>query len=80
MGRTREALDHCLKALVIEPASEFANEVAMQIFAVQCRDDAVHRQYKQYQQAVKSMGETESAELRKTFHSLISKEKPKNAD
>jgi DNA-binding SARP family transcriptional activator len=80
MGRTREALDHCLKALVIDPASEAANEVAMQIFAIQGRDDAVHRQYKQYQQAVKTMGETESAELRTKFRSLISKEKPKNAD
>jgi DNA-binding SARP family transcriptional activator len=80
MGRTREALNHCLKALAIDPASEVANEVAMQIFAVQGRDDAVHRQYKQYQQAVKTMGETESAELRTKFRSLISKEKPKNAD
>lgn len=80
MGRTREALDHCLKALVIDPASDVANEVAMQIFAIQGRDDAVHRQYKQYQQALRMMGETESAELRTKYRSLISKEKPKNAD
>jgi DNA-binding SARP family transcriptional activator len=80
MGRTREALAHCLKALAIDPASESANEIAMQIFAVQGRDDAVHRQYKQYQQAVKTMGETESADLRTQYRSLVSKEKPKNAD
>lgn len=80
MGRTREALDHCLKALAIDPASEAANEVAMQIFAVQGREDAVHRQYKQYQQAAKNLGETESVELRTQYRNLVSKEKPKNAD
>jgi DNA-binding SARP family transcriptional activator len=77
-GRTREALDHCLKALAIDPASEGANEVAMQIFAAQGRDEAVHRQYKQYQLAVRAIGENESAELRVQYHRLITKEKPKN--
>jgi DNA-binding SARP family transcriptional activator len=80
LGRTREALDHCLKALAIDPASEIANDVAMQIFAVQGREDAVHRQFKQYQQAVKMMGERESMELRTQYSNLISKEKPKNVD
>jgi DNA-binding SARP family transcriptional activator len=80
MGRTREALDHCLKALAIDPASEGANEAAMKIFALQGRDEAIHRQYKQYQQAVKALGETESSELRTRYRALISKEKPKNAD
>jgi DNA-binding SARP family transcriptional activator len=80
LGRTREALEHCQKALAIDPASEVANEVAIRIFAVQGREDAVHRQYKQYQQALKAMGEAESAELRAIFRSLFSKEKPKNAD
>jgi DNA-binding SARP family transcriptional activator len=77
-GRTREALDHSLKALAIDPASEASNEVAMQIFAVQGRDEAIHRQFKQYQQAVKALGETESAELRTQYRNLIAKEKPKN--
>jgi DNA-binding SARP family transcriptional activator len=77
-GRTREALDHCLKALAIDQASEGANEVAMQIFAAQGRDEAVHRQYKQYQLAVRAIGENESAELREQYHRLITKEKPKN--
>jgi DNA-binding SARP family transcriptional activator len=80
MGRTREALEHCQKALVIDPSSESANEVAMEIFAVQGREDAVHRQFKQYQQAVKAMGEIESVELRSVYRNLVSKEKPKNAD
>jgi DNA-binding SARP family transcriptional activator len=79
MGRTREALDHCLKALAIDPASEGANDAAMNIFALQGRDEAIHRQYKQYQQAVMSMGVAESAELRKQYRTLITKEKPKNA-
>jgi DNA-binding SARP family transcriptional activator len=79
-GRTREALDHCLKALAIYPASEGANEVAMQIFAAQGRGEAIHRQFKQYQQALKALGETESAELRSNYLNLVSKEKPKNAD
>jgi DNA-binding SARP family transcriptional activator len=79
-GRTREALDHCLKALAIDPASEGANEVAMQIFAAQARDEAVHRQYKQYQLAVRAIGETESAELRAQYRSLTTKEKPKNLE
>jgi DNA-binding SARP family transcriptional activator len=80
LARTREALHHCLKALAIDPANESANQVAMQIFAAQGRDDAVHRQYKQYQQALKTMGESESAELRAHYRTLITKEKPKNAD
>jgi DNA-binding SARP family transcriptional activator len=79
MNRTREALDHCLKALTIDPASEGANEVAMQIFAAQGRDEAIHRQFKQYQQAIKALGETESPELRSNYLNLVSKEKPKNA-
>jgi DNA-binding SARP family transcriptional activator len=78
MGRTREALDHCLKALAIDPASEGANEAAMNIFALQGRDEAIHRQYRQYQQAVKAMGESETAELRMRYRTLITKEKPKN--
>jgi DNA-binding SARP family transcriptional activator len=79
MGRTREALDHCLKALAIDPASEGANDAAMNIFALQGRDEAIHRQYRQYQQAVNAMGESETAELRTRYLILITKEKPKNA-
>ncbi len=77
-GRMREALDHSLKALALDPASEAANGVAMQIFAAQGRDEAIHRQYKQYQQAVRALGEVESAELRNQYYALIAKEKPKN--
>ncbi len=80
MGHTREALEHCQKALTIDPASESANEAAMQIFAMQGRDEAIQRQYKQYLQAVKAMGESESAELRSHYRLLVSKEKPKNTD
>ena len=70
LGRTLEALDHCLKALAIDPTSEEANTAAMQIFSVQGRDQAIHRQYHQYRQAAASAGEPESAELRAHYRDL----------
>ena len=39
-GRTREALEHCMKALAIDPVSEGANAEAIKIFAAQGRTDA----------------------------------------
>jgi DNA-binding SARP family transcriptional activator len=64
LGRTREALEHCLKALAIDPADDGANAEAMRIFAVQGRREAVQRQYRQYKQAVAAVGAIESAEIK----------------
>jgi DNA-binding SARP family transcriptional activator len=69
-GRTREALEHCMKALAIDPASESANAEAMRIFEAQGREEAIHRQYRQYVQAVKAVGATESPEL-KALHQKL---------
>jgi DNA-binding SARP family transcriptional activator len=69
-GRSREALEHCMKALSLDPASESANAQAMQIFFAQGRQEAIHRQYRQYKQAVTAVGATESAELRALFQEL----------
>jgi DNA-binding SARP family transcriptional activator len=69
-GRTREALEHCMKALSLDPASESANADAMRIFQAQGRQEAVHRQYRQYKQAVAAVGATESAELKNLLRDL----------
>ena len=47
-GEHSAALNHCQKALAIDPLSEFAHEEAMQVFAAQGRVDAVERQYALY--------------------------------
>lgn len=64
-GRNREALDHCLTALAIGPANEAVNEAAnaeaMKIFVAQGRIEAMHRQFRQYRQALASIGATEGA-------------------
>ena len=69
-GRTREALEHCMKALAIDPASDGANAEAMRIFEAQGRTEAIHRQYRQYKQAVAAVGAAESAELKGLFQAL----------
>ncbi len=71
-GRTREALDHCMKALALDPASESANADALRIFKLQGRDEAIHRQYRQYMQAVTAVGATESPELQSLYSTLSS--------
>jgi two-component SAPR family response regulator len=42
------ALNHCQKALAVDPLAEFAHEEAMQVFAAQGRREAVDRQYALY--------------------------------
>jgi DNA-binding SARP family transcriptional activator len=69
-GRTREALEQCMKALAFDPASEGANAEAMRIFQMQDRPEAIHRQYRQYLQAVDAVGATASAELRTLYRKL----------
>jgi DNA-binding SARP family transcriptional activator len=69
-GRTREALDHCQRALAIDPASEGANAEAMRIFVAQGRVDAMHRQYRQYRAALDAIGAPEGAEIRALYREL----------
>ena len=68
--RTREALEHCMKALAIDPASEGANAEAMKIFVAQGRVDAMHRQFRQYRQALATIGATEGAEITLLYRDL----------
>jgi DNA-binding SARP family transcriptional activator len=70
LGRTREALDQCQKALAIDPASEGANAEAMKIFVAQGRTDAMHRQYRQYRAALAVVGAAEGAEMAALCRSL----------
>jgi DNA-binding SARP family transcriptional activator len=69
-GRMREALEHCQKALSIDPASEGANAEAMKIFVAQGRLDAMHRQYRQYRAALEVIGASEGAEIRVLYREL----------
>jgi DNA-binding SARP family transcriptional activator len=69
-GRVREALEHCQRALSIDPASEGANAEAMKIFVAQGRMDAMHRQYRQYRAALEAIGASEGAEIRLLYREL----------
>lgn len=69
-NRMREALEHCMKALAIDPASEGANAVAMRVLVAQGRVDAMHRQYRQYRQALATIGATEGAEIKRLYREL----------
>lgn len=42
------ALNHCRKALAMDPLAEFAHEESMQVFAAQGRREAIDRQYALY--------------------------------
>lgn len=69
-GRIREALEHCQRALAIDPASEGANAEAMKIFVAQGRMDAMHRQYRQYRAALEAIGASEGEEIRSLYRDL----------
>jgi DNA-binding SARP family transcriptional activator len=69
-GRVREALEHCQRALSIDPASEGANAEAMKIFVAQGRMDAMHRQYRQYRAALEGIGASEGAEIKLLYREL----------
>lgn len=68
--RTREALEHCMKALSIDPTSDGANAEAMKIFVAQGRVDAMHRQFRQYRQALATIGATEGVEIKTLYREL----------
>ena len=70
LNRTREALEHCLKALTIDPAHEGANAEAMRSFVAQGRVDAMHRQFRQYRQALATIGAIEGAEITALYRDL----------
>ena len=70
MGRTREALEHCQKALAIDPASEGANAQAMRIFMAQGRTEAMQRQYRAYRTAIAAIGAPEGEEIRLLYRDL----------
>lgn len=55
-GKLREALDHCQKALMLDPASDDANIETMRVFHAQGRIDTVARQYRQYRKAMENIG------------------------
>lgn len=69
-GRSREALEHCQKALAIDPTSEGAHAEAMRIFVAQGRVEAMHRQYRQYRAALAAIGAQEGAEIRHLYREL----------
>lgn len=69
-GRTREALDHCQRALAMDPASEIANAQAMRVLMAQGRPEAMQRQYRQYQAAIAAIGAPEGAEIRALYRDL----------
>jgi DNA-binding SARP family transcriptional activator len=70
LGRTREALEQCQKALAIDPSSEGANAEAMKIFVAQGRADAMHRQYRQYRAALAAVGAAEDSEMLVLYQTL----------
>ena len=69
-NRIREALDHCQKALAIDPTSEGANAEAMKIFVAQGRMDAMHRQFRQYRASLEAIGATEGIEIKSLYREL----------
>lgn len=70
-GRAREALEHCMKALAIDPVSEGANAEAMKIFVAQGRTDAMHWQSRQYQQALATIGASAGAVILTLYSDLL---------
>ncbi len=61
-NRLREALDHCQKALHLDPTNEHANAEAMRIYMAQGRREAIDRQYRQYCAAIDAIGAGEIGE------------------
>lgn len=66
------ALNHCRKALAVDPLSEFAHEEAMQVFAAQGRREAIERQYALYLDSLSRFDDRpRSADLQKLYRSLM---------
>ncbi|WP_238364136.1 AfsR/SARP family transcriptional regulator [Mesobacterium pallidum] len=70
--RTRAALEHCQKALGLDPASDVAHAETLRVFAAQGRRDALTRQYKQYRAAAASLGDLSGrGEMDALYHELM---------
>lgn len=71
-GEHSAALNHCKKALAIDPLAEFAHEEAMQVFAAQNRREAIERQYALYLKSLSRFDDRpRSEELTRTYRSLL---------
>lgn len=71
-GHLRAALEHCQKALAIEPTNEDANIEIMQVFHAQGRADTVARQYRRYKKAMETISSThEGSEVQEIYYSLM---------
>lgn len=57
-GRLRAALEHCQKALALDPTSDDANMETMRVYHAQGRPDTVARQYRQYRKAMEMIDAT----------------------
>lgn len=65
------ALNHCRKALAIDPLAEFAHEESMQVFAAQGRREAIDRQYALYLDSLSRFDDRPRSEsLVKLYRSL----------
>ena len=65
------ALNHCQKALALDPLSEFAHEESMLIFAAQKRPDTIERQYAIYLESLTHFdNRAPSARLSQLYKSL----------
>lgn len=72
-GRLRDALKHCRRALEMDPACEIVHAEAMRIFHAQNRREAMTRQYRQYLEALRSVGaDTRHPPLKHVFEALSS--------
>lgn len=70
-GKLRQALEHCQKALALDPSSDAANTEAMLVYHAQGRMDAVARQYQQYRKAMETIAATpEGSEVHALFLAL----------
>lgn len=73
-GRLREALEHCQKALRLDPTNEDANIELMQVFYHQGRVDTVARQYRQYKTAMEANGTSiEGSDIQAFYRALTLK-------
>jgi two-component SAPR family response regulator len=65
------ALNHCRKALALDPLAEFAHEESMQVFAAQGRREAIDRQYALYLESLSRFDDRPRSEsLVKLYKSL----------
>jgi DNA-binding SARP family transcriptional activator len=70
-SRVREALEHCQKALRIDPVNDSANIETMRVLAEQGRQEAIVRQYQQYLKAVDDFDNGKPSEdVRRVYREL----------